>query len=184
MEKWRYIISLPKHFRCQVIVPNSNKLDRLSHGADQGTLRCFVLHCAVRGLAPYAKQWQTFQTFDDERWPANFLMCRGTFVRICSRLVCQETQDTQFRWTISVEWTKRHSDIQFEWLEHPDWRCIGRNLIGIISNHLTMWFGSDLKKIGFHTVFMLFRLKINLDTIWIQSGYAKNPLWAGSLSKA
>ncbi len=31
-----------------------------------------------------------------------------------------------------------------------------------------MWFGSDLQKIGFHLVFLLFRLpEISLDTIWI-----------------
>ncbi len=43
-----------------------------------------------------------------------------------------------------------------------------------------MWFGSDLEKSD-SCGFFLFRLnKIKL----IQSEYAKNPIWAGSLNKA
>ncbi len=61
-------------------------------------------------------------------------------------------------------------------------RRICRNLIGLAFQTTSqMWLGSDLQKIAFHEVFCCPDF---LKSIWIQSGYARKQIWAGSVNKA
>ncbi len=105
------------------------------------------------------------QTFDNESWHANFQTCCGTFVRICGHLApCLVHQNTLFRCSISAKWCKRHSDICFEWAEHPEWRYICKNRIWIAFQ--TTWpCGLDL--ICKSQISDLNQNKINMDTIGI-----------------
>ncbi len=95
-------------------------------------------------------------TFDDERWRAVFQKRPGTFVRLCGRLV---RQNVPFRCPVSVKWhKKRHSDIQFEQAECPNWKLICTNWIWI-AFQTTSPCGLDLScKNQISSVFLLFQL--------------------------
>ncbi len=99
-------------------------------------------------------------------------MWRGMFFRLCDHLAPRLVhQDTPFRRPVSMKWRKSHSDIWFERAE-----CPVRITFQTTCHVFWFWFA----RIRFHVFFCCSDL---IKSIWILSGYAKNPIWAGSPNK-
>ncbi len=105
-------------------------------------------------------------TFDGEMWRADFIMCRGTFVRLCGHPApsCQSRHSIQAPSICGVT----QKTFWFEQAECPDWRHKCRNRIWI-AFQTTLPCGLDLIcKNQMSCGFLLSRLlETNVDTTWI-----------------
>ncbi len=140
LEKCTYIVSPSKHLLCQVAVRNS--ADRLSSGTDGWTLHfpCCShggLHCAA---SPWDIWWWEVASrlynaprdICQDLWPSITPSCQSRHFSQAPSI--HEVTKKTLGYPI---WTSRASGLK----THPyklDWNHI--------SNHLTMWFGSDLQK--------------------------------------
>ncbi len=157
-EVWRMEILEIHHLAIQTLAPWSRgvKLCRTRQAQLQNRL-INITTCCTAVMVGFTVQREVWchskshdwwehvflETSDDYWWCANFIMCLQTFVRLCGHPAsCLVHQDTPIRWTVSVQWHKRHSNIkQTVWTEEASVEI----LLKLYSNQLAMGFGSDLQ---------------------------------------